>query len=386
MSLLRTHISNAAPRSGEIVLIACLLFICLETFQGNHKSALTHLDSGLKVLQSWLKDEEPNFCREMSITRPSRTFVESSLIPIFARLDIQASTHIVSRPLHCDLVLKSLGIEEAPEMSESFSNVYEASDSLVGLVYHMFHLQQVAHGYYDPARQGSPYKCPEGLVMMFLTAREQNREQLDVWLTALNRLLQTSSSNMSTRDLRASVLLKMQHLFVAIMLGASGANDETKFDDFTAEFGQMLKLAEKLLGPSNPMEQSGQKPSYVFDANLIPPLYMGATRCRDPQLRRKSIDLLWNLKSREGIWDSNVAAAIGKWVVEKEEEGLEMIDGPDAIPIEKRVTLFGKGTMCGERRILVKYRQGPAMPGDVTTKEEYLTWSSEKGLQQGLRE
>jgi hypothetical protein len=103
-------------------------------------------------------------------------------------------------------------------------------------------------------------------------------------------------------------------------------------------------------------------------------------------LRRKAIDLLWNLKSREGIWDSNVAAAIGKWVMEKEEEGLGRIDGADSIPIEKRVTLFGKGTMCGERRVLVKYREGPAMPGDVATKEEYLTWSSEKGLQQGLRE
>jgi hypothetical protein len=211
----------------------------------------------------------------MSITRPSRTFVESSLIPIFARLDIQASTHIVSRPLHCDLVLKSLNIEEAPEMPESFSSMYEASDSLVGLVYHMFHVQQVSHGYYDPARRGSPYKCPEGLVMMFLTAREQNREQLDVWLTALNRFLQTSSSSMSTRELRASILLKMHHLFVSIMLGASGANDETKFDDFTAEFGQMLKLAENLLGPSTPIEKTNQKPSYVFDANLIPPLYMG---------------------------------------------------------------------------------------------------------------
>jgi hypothetical protein len=81
MSLLRSHFSTGAPRSREIVLIACLLFICLETFQGNHKSALTHLDSGLKVLQSWLRDEEPNFYKEMTVMRSSRTFVERSLIP-----------------------------------------------------------------------------------------------------------------------------------------------------------------------------------------------------------------------------------------------------------------------------------------------------------------
>jgi hypothetical protein len=264
--------------------------------------------------------------------------------------------------------------------------VYEARDSLLGLVYYMLNLQQVAHGCYDPAREGSPYKCPEGLIVMFLTAREQNREQLDVWLEKLNNLLKMSSSNTSTRELRASVLLKVHYLFVAIMLGASGANDEMKFDNFTAEFGQMLKLAESIFVPPTPTEQSGQKPSYVFDANVIPPLYMNATRCRDPRLWRKELDLLWSLKRREGIWDSNVAAAIGKWVMEKEAEGLGNIDGPQSVPIEKRITLFGKGTVCGERKVLVKYRQGPAIPGDVDTEEEYLTWSNENGLQQGLRE
>ncbi|PMD18343.1 hypothetical protein NA56DRAFT_706953 [Hyaloscypha hepaticicola] len=110
---------------------------------------------------------------------------------------------------------------------------------------------------------------------------------------------------MSMRDLRASVIGKEHYLFVTIMLGASGANDKTKFDDFTAEFGQM-----------------------------------------------------------EGIWDSIVAAAIGNW----------------SIPIQKRITLFGKGIARGERRILVKYRQGPVLPGNVTTEEEYLMWSNENGL------
>lgn len=53
---------------------------------------------------------------------------------------------------------------------------------------------------------------------------------------------------------------------------------------------------------------------------------MSATRCRDLQLQRKVLDLLWNLKTREGIWDLNVAAAIAYWVMEKEEEeGLGML-------------------------------------------------------------
>jgi hypothetical protein len=101
---------------------------------------------------------------------------------------------------------------------------------------------------------------------------KQNREQLDAFVAALNRFSKTFSSNMSMLELRASVILKVHYLFVAIKLGASGANDGTKFDDFTAEFGQMLKLAESILGPSIPNDESAQKPAYFFDTNLIPPL------------------------------------------------------------------------------------------------------------------
>jgi hypothetical protein len=60
--------------------------------------------------------------------------------------------------------------------------------------------------------------------------------------------------------------------------------------------------------------------------------------------------------------------------MEKEEEGLEMIDGPESIPVEARISMFGRGVVCGERRCLVKYRRGPAVPGKDQTEEEYLTW------------
>ena len=58
--------------------------------------------------------------------------------------------------------------------------------------------------------------------------------------------------------------------------------------------------------------------------------------------------------------------------MEKEEEGLGMINVAQLIPIEKRITLFGKGSACGERIIFVKCRPGPALPGNLTTEEEYL--------------
>jgi hypothetical protein len=68
--------------------------------------------------------------------------------------------------------------------------------------------------------------------------------------------------------------------------------------------------------------------------------------------------------------------------MEKEEEGLGMINVAKLIPIEKRITLFGKGSACGKRRILVQYRPvSPALSGNVTTEEKYFLQSIENGLQ-----
>jgi hypothetical protein len=41
--------------------------------------------------------------------------------------------------------------------------------------------------------------------------------------------------------------------------------------------------------------------------------------------------------------------------------GLGRINVAQLIPIEKRIALFGKGSACGERRILVKYCPGPSI-------------------------
>jgi hypothetical protein len=66
--------------------------------------------------------------------------------------------------------VKSLDVEETPGMPEPSLLFMKQSDNLLGLVYHMFHLQQMAHGYYNPTREGSLHKCPEGLVVMSQTA------------------------------------------------------------------------------------------------------------------------------------------------------------------------------------------------------------------------
>jgi hypothetical protein len=61
------------------------------------------------------------------------------------------------------------------------------------------------------------------------------------------------------------------------------------------------------------------KPSFSADMGIVPPLFMVATKCRDPTLRRQAIQLLKSSARREGMWDSNMAARISEWVMTLEE-------------------------------------------------------------------
>ncbi|KAG5985519.1 hypothetical protein E4U54_006005 [Claviceps lovelessii] len=61
------------------------------------------------------------------------------------------------------------------------------------------------------------------------------------------------------------------------------------------------------------------KPSFSADLGIVPPLYVVATKCREPRLRRQAIQLLRSSARREGMWDSELAANIGQWVMHIEE-------------------------------------------------------------------
>ena len=125
--------SAGIPRSGESVILACILFICLETFQGNHAAALAHLESGLNILESWLHDDDEHqpVLSPDYVSRPTRHFLEDELVPLFTRLDVQATT--ISTPRS----LKEVGqyCRKDPVMPTRFSSLSDAHNHLADLVH-----------------------------------------------------------------------------------------------------------------------------------------------------------------------------------------------------------------------------------------------------------
>jgi len=95
-------------------------------------------------------------------------------------------------------------------------------------------------------------------------------------------------------------------------------------DDHHADFVQTVDLAQGLLE----VYDSGSRPGkavFVFDYNIVTSLFVVGTRCRDLVVRRMAIGLLMKYPRREGLWDSSMAAAVSKRVMNEEEKG--MVDG-----------------------------------------------------------
>lgn len=64
-------------------------------------------------------------------------------------------------------------------------------------------------------------------------------------------------------------------------------------------------------------------------------MYMVAVKCRHPTTKRRAIALLQSQVRREGLWDSNVAAAVATRVMEIEEQSLGGVLDGSVLPMEE---------------------------------------------------
>ena len=358
------QLSRDAPRSAEVVLTSCILFFFLESFQKNHHAALFHLNWGMKIIGSFLNEENgkaQSDSRE-KISPPDDGILKETLIPIFARLDISASLYDDTRPVQFDRLYRPLHqLPSIFSIPDAFSSLQEADESLITLVYLLMSQQQKV----DTLLSGTIDAAPTDLVWSTINeATEQNNIFLTRWLEALNAMLRQRKGNMDAKDLRAVLVLKGRHLTICIANCAKTSEQETNYDVHMADFERVLTMSASLL----------KYKSYSVDLNILVPLLYAVTKCRDPKMRRKALALLSQAPRQEGIWDSELFAVIGRWVIEKEENERVVMSAED-VPAEARITIVKKAYNFGEKKCLVTYCQkSQTVGGHMDVREEVLTW------------
>lgn len=117
------------------------------------------------------------------------------------------------------------------------------------------------------------------------------------------------------------------------------------------------------------------KKIFSIDLGIIAPLYIVVSRCRDPAIRRRGLQLLASCNRREGIWDSTLTARVAERIIAIEEEGATSHPVLYASQIPERARVRDLSTKFGlDRQGLIRYTKSVDSVGPDDKYEELLEW------------
>lgn len=170
------------------------------------------------------------------------------------------------------------------------------------------------------------------------TSRLACSRAFDKWLKAFQALLRSRGHLLDKKELQAAHTLEINQIVCTIFLDIGSLNiltSEMGWDAFTARFEHIVDLATLVVEPASCGKRT--TPEFSLDMDTVGPLFIVASRCRHPVIRRKAIALLYAAPRQEGVWNSILAARVAEEVVDIEEEGLGPIAYADDVPERARL-------------------------------------------------
>ncbi|KAL7816366.1 hypothetical protein V8C44DRAFT_370140 [Trichoderma aethiopicum] len=341
------HLSGDKLSTNKTRLMASVLLACFDSFIGDHRQAIVQIQTGLRLLARIQYDRTQ--------APYSNERVEEDLLIIFTRLAIQAKSYDMAfhfpHPYVIHLGPQSLNDPSTPlsdtgspqpssPIPYKFSSLREArlaSDQLCEMLLRFIeHLQR--------AKKEPSYTLPPSWRQLGATFQSQ----IDSWSQAFEPIFQSrlTQPNMSLLEKSGIAALKMFQVNTNVIFLTIFCAAEVQFDAFLSHFQAIVNLGWEVVGddekraatercpdPRRCRQQHGLpptagaaafpthgiKPSFSADLGIVPPLFVVATKCREPTVRREAIRLLRSSARREGMWDSELAANIAQWVMEIEE-------------------------------------------------------------------
>lgn len=307
--------SSPSSNSIDTALLVCILFVCVECLRGDYQPALKHFEGGMSIAIAAGGSNGPN-------SRHSQTTsIRSKLVPFFNRLELLGQVY-GQRPNY------EYGLEPADIFPYTFHSIVEARNSIVHIMnLSLRSIHKTKFSRYSDTIPPEDYAYHDEIVACVLA-----------WKTTLNHFL--LSTPPSPRLTEAATILEIQQIVCLSWLNRSLIPGECIADKDIPLYERAVILAESLALP----DQDSAKPhsastststsTFLFDMEIVSPLYLVAIKCREPRIRRRAIALLRRTVRREGLWDSVKVAAIAERIMEIEEVGLEKLDG-SVLPAEE---------------------------------------------------
>lgn len=376
-------LNGQTQHSNRTRLMSSVLLASFDAFIGDHKQAIIQIQSGLGLMKQ-LRGEQARGTENVL-----KSSVEEELVTIFTRLAIQAKSYDLAfhfpEPYVIHLAPEELEAQTAdspyPEQRTSFS-IYPSLD--------------IRFADLRDARLAYDRLCEKGLRFverLYLVKKQPyplfpaswrqysmaHQGQIDAWAKSYQPLFESrlTTPGLSAHERNGIATLKMSHTNSKILFLCMFNSTESHFDVFGPQFQQIVDLGQEVVADDErkavnercpypdlcqhrrwsdpPSVLDGGytanhiKPSFSADLGIVPPLFVVATKCRDPHLRRKAIQLMRSSSRREGMWDSEMSARISQWVMQIEES-----DGSES-----------------QQRAADQQHHQPGMPLKVDTSQGY---------------
>ncbi|KAJ6790156.1 hypothetical protein PWT90_05616 [Aphanocladium album] len=340
------------PSSHNTRLVAIILLACFDSFIGDHKQAIIQIQTGLGLLGQ---------------SRAHRSNILSALdndpdelVTLFGRLAIQAKSYDLAFHFPAPYVVKLGSTTQRPDspasegdspssigspiregVFESLAEARLASDKLCMAL--LMFIEQL-----HAAKMDASYVLPAAWKKYGMGLKDR----LTAWADAFEPILASRlDPGMPPIERAGIAALKMFQVNTTIIFLMLFCDNELQFDAFLPHFKMIVDLGWEVVGadesrhateshrftPPHHLQyahgtkgafRAGKygtgrlKPSFSADLGIVPPLFVVATKCRDPWLRRQAIQLLKSSARREGMWDSELTSNIATWVMQLEEQGV----------------------------------------------------------------
>ncbi|KAM3069497.1 Protein png1 [Clarireedia jacksonii] len=404
-------------------LITYLLFVYFETFQGSYRTSAQQIHNGLKLFRSYYALKSGSKSRRFSAdtntdtedrslsrlstpihqdlsplldamnlqkqplqsrsppsppTPPTLQYnftLEENIIQVFVRLNSQDSFFGITPdipPLLWDI--HSTHHIPIPQIFTNFAEAQYCWDFLMDRVLR-YYRRTLFNRKHNSAKSDSPEEIAHQYAY-YVTL-------LDDFERAYKPILEEPISFRGKVLNRAALVLATHLKATAIIFSTVTTVSEMVYDQFISAFQYIIRAGEKIVTRYRGSNFTLNLP-FSLDIGIIPSLYVVATKCREPNIRRKAVDLLFRIPRREGIWDGFLSARIGEWIISCEEDGLEIPSQTTStniseesleknnqlwmIPEDRRFQLVNMEFHIPERYIMVKCHK--SVPRDDGTREE----------------
>lgn len=343
----RLLVASAKPQDVDRILIAAVVFICYEGVRGDYVASAVHIQSGRQIVVN----------NRERLQQASRRNDLKEIEQALYRLDVPALTfQDSSSPL--SWTLDEYTHTQPLLVVPDFKTVADARASLIDLVRWLL---LVAHSIGDPVMPS------EISVGRYELENAKGAVQLKIWRERFESLLMRDGT--ASAPLCLVAMLRIWHTAATAFVEAGSVGLETRWDNVQHLFADIVLLAEDVI---NEISKAGNA-SFSVEMGYIDPLWLAASRCRDPQIRRRAIELLRACQRQEGMWESMGAAAVAQRWMEVEEEGLACVAQASDIPEHRRIRRTDIRADIDSLSILVRFTLCDA-DGEPNFRNEEVRW------------